>query len=231
MKKFVDSYCNYLKKKGIIVSDEQLEICAYGLELIVSAILNIVILVMCSFVLHEERYILFYFLGFIPLRLFAGGYHADNHLNCCIIFAGIYVVSVFLRCIAEPPLVLCFIVVETLLILLLSPVESVNKQITSKRRRISRNRSIWILLANVVVCIVFLWVQPNNSYIEYYLISGFLASSTMIAGKIKLHFASRKKEGASYEKIYQLVYCAWWSDYYCTGNCCSNRFCGHYLSV
>ena len=57
MKKFVDSYCNYLKKKGIIVSDEQLEICAYGLELIVSAILNIVILVMCSFVLHEERYI------------------------------------------------------------------------------------------------------------------------------------------------------------------------------
>ena len=33
MKKFVDSYCNYLKKKGIIVSDEQLEICAYGLEL------------------------------------------------------------------------------------------------------------------------------------------------------------------------------------------------------
>jgi hypothetical protein len=54
MKKFVDSYCNYLKKKGIIVSDEQLEICAYGLELIVSAILNIVILVMCSFVLHEE---------------------------------------------------------------------------------------------------------------------------------------------------------------------------------
>lgn len=154
MKKFVDSYCNYLKKKGIIVSDEQLEICAYGLELIVSAILNIVILVMCSFVLHEERYILFYFLGFIPLRLFAGGYHADNHLNCCIIFAGIYVVSVFLRCIAEPPLVLCFIVVETLLILLLSPVESVNKQITSKRRRISRNRSIWILLANVVVCIV-----------------------------------------------------------------------------
>lgn len=154
MKKFVDSYCNYLKKRGIIVSDEQLEICAYGLELIVSAILNIVILVMCSFVLHEERYILFYFLGFIPLRLFAGGYHADNHLNCCIIFAGIYVVSVFLRCIAEPPLVLCFIVVETLLILLLSPVESVNKQITSKRRRISRNRSIWILLANVVVCIV-----------------------------------------------------------------------------
>ena len=57
MKKFVDSYCNYLKKKGIIVSDEQLEICAYGLELIVSAILNIVILVMCSFILHEERYI------------------------------------------------------------------------------------------------------------------------------------------------------------------------------
>ena len=181
MKKFVDSYCNYLQKKRIIVSNEQWEICAYGLELIVSAVLNIVILVMCSVILHEERYILFYFLGFIPLR----------------IFAGIYLVSVFLRCIAEPPLVLCFIVVETLLILLLSPVESVNKQITSKRRRISRNRSIWILLANVVVCIVFLWVQSNNSYIEYYLISGFLASSTMIAGKIKLHFASRKKEGAS----------------------------------
>ena len=197
MKKLVNSYCNYLRKKMIIVSEEQMEICEYGLELIASGILNIIILVICSFCLHEEKFIVLYFLGFIPLRLFAGGYHADNHFNCCIIFAGIYLISVFLRYIAEPPLVLCFIVVETLLILLLSPVESVNKQITSKRRRISRNRSIWILLANVVVCIVFLWVQPNNSYIEYYLISGFLASSTMIAGKIKLHFASRKKEGAS----------------------------------
>ena len=58
MKKFVDSYCNYLQKKRIIVSNEQWEICAYGLELIVSAVLNIVILVMCSFILHEERYIL-----------------------------------------------------------------------------------------------------------------------------------------------------------------------------
>ena len=173
----------------IIVSEEQMEICEYGLELIASGILNIIILVICSFCLHEEK--------FIVLRLFAGGYHADNHFNCCIIFAGIYLISVFLRYIAEPPLVLYFIVIEALLILLLSPVESVNKQITSKRRRISRNRSIWILLANVVVCIVFLWVQSDNSYIEYYLISGFLASSTMVAGKIKLHFASRKKEGAS----------------------------------
>ena len=89
MKKFVDSYCNYLQKKRIIVSNEQWEICAYGLELIVSAVLNIVILVMCSFILHEERYILFYFLGFIPLRLFAGGYHADNHLNICRNLLGI----------------------------------------------------------------------------------------------------------------------------------------------
>ena len=61
MKKFVDSYCNYLQKKRIIVSNEQWEICAYGLELIVSAVLNIVILAMCSFILHEERYILFTF--------------------------------------------------------------------------------------------------------------------------------------------------------------------------
>ena len=56
MKKFVDSYCNYLQKKRIFVSNEQWEICAYGLELIVSAVLNIVILVMCSVILHEERY-------------------------------------------------------------------------------------------------------------------------------------------------------------------------------
>ena len=95
MKKLVNSYCNYLRKKMIIVSEEQMEICEYGLELIASGILNIIILVICSFCLHEEKFIVLYFLGFIPLRLFAGGYHADNHLNCCIIFAGIYLISVF----------------------------------------------------------------------------------------------------------------------------------------
>ena len=179
------------------INQDDYEVYKYGFEVLIAFIVNIAIVLSIGLLFNKIFYSIAFLICYCPIRQFAGGYHADNHLNCCIIFAGIYVVSVFLRCIAEPPLVLCFIVVETLLILLLSPVESVNKQITSKRRRISRNRSIWILLANVVVCIVFLWVQPNNSYIEYYLISGFLASSTMIAGKIKLHFASRKKEGAS----------------------------------
>ena len=59
MKKFVDSYCNYLQKKRIIVSNEQWEICAYGLELIVSAVLNIVILV-CVHLYYMKKGI-FYF--------------------------------------------------------------------------------------------------------------------------------------------------------------------------
>ena len=179
------------------INQDDYEVYKYGFEVLIAFIVNIAIVLSIGLLFNKIFYSIAFLICYCPIRQFAGGYHADNHLNCCIIFAGIYVVSVFLRCIAEPPLVLCFIVVETLLILLLSPVESVNKQITSKRRRISRNRSIWILLANVVVCIVFLWAHSNNGYIEYYLISGFLASSTMIAGKIKLHFASRKKEGAS----------------------------------
>lgn len=192
MKRFIDLYCSNLEKHQII-SQEQTEVCAYGLELLLSGLINIFILVLCSFILHEEKYIFFYFLGFIPMRLFAGGYHADNHLNCCIVFAGIYMISLFVKRFIIPVSMMLFIVIEGLLVFCLSPVESPNKHLTDRRRKISRCRSIGILLCNFAICVIYLWFQTNNTYIAYYLLSGFLASLTMIAGKIKLCIVTQRK--------------------------------------
>ena len=44
----------------------------------------------------------------------------------------------------------------------------------------------------------------------------------------ELSLEQMMEDGAPIETT---VYDAWWPDYYCTGNCCSKRFCGHYLSV
>ena len=193
MKKFVDSYCNYLKKKGIIVSDEQLEICAYGLELIVSAILNIVILVMCSFVLHEERYILFYFLGFIPLRLFAGGYHANNYTKCLLIFILIFILTINTSSNVDSQIyTLMIFIISTLSytgIFILAPIEHRNNPLTL--REIKKYKKISRILAGVVyiLTLIFMEIDKLRELSAYTCSSLFWINMMLCLGVLKQLFS------------------------------------------
>lgn len=96
MKNLIHKYCALLQAEGIIPG-ERLSVYAYGLELLLSGLLNTGIVLILSVFLGQGVLALFFLAGFIPMRIFAGGYHADTHLNCSTIFSGIYLLSIVLR--------------------------------------------------------------------------------------------------------------------------------------
>ena len=69
-------------KNAIIKTDDKESYC-YGMELILSTLINVAFMVILSY------YVIGYPIAFIPyiavytpLRLTAGGYHARSHLKC-----------------------------------------------------------------------------------------------------------------------------------------------------
>lgn len=184
MKKMIDAYCIRLKDRQII-SENELPVYAYGLELLVSGVLNILVILAVSPFLGQWPAAAFFLAGFIPLRLFAGGYHADTHFHCILVFLGIYLVSVFL-CTTNVLLLGLFMAAEAALVYLLSPVESPNKEIPPRRRQINRRKSGYIVLFNLVVYGLYAAFFPDSLLGASYLMGSFLAAATLVAGKIKL---------------------------------------------
>ncbi len=190
MKRYIDSYCRYLEKQKVI-SPEQFPVYTYGLELMTFSILNIMIVVGLSVVLNQGVSVFFFLLGFIPMRLFAGGFHAENHLNCSIVFAGIYVCSILVHSVVHSTVLGGLLLAEAALIYLLAPVESPNKQITDKRRALNRKKSAVIVLLNFIVFVFYMLFWRESYFISWYLVGGVIASATLPFGKFKLHCKMR----------------------------------------
>ena len=79
-------------KNAIIKTDDKESYC-YGMELILSTLINVAFMVILSY------YVIGYPIAFIPyiavytpLRLTAGGYHARSHLKC-ILYTQITIVA------------------------------------------------------------------------------------------------------------------------------------------
>ena len=78
-----------LSEQGAI-SKSETDICKYGLEVFISSALGIVsVFVISAFAGNFLETVLF-FAAFIPLRIYAGGYHASTKLRCYLLSLLVY---------------------------------------------------------------------------------------------------------------------------------------------
>lgn len=67
--------------------EEKREIYRYGFEIVISAIINVTIVFLIGLVFRNLRGALLFYVLFIFLRRYCGGYHAETYLGCNTIFA------------------------------------------------------------------------------------------------------------------------------------------------
>ena len=84
MKNISSEIADMLWNQGIIQEDD-VNTCKYGIDLFISSFLEIlsILAIAIAFGNFIETTLLFVF--FIPLRIYAGGYHADTKLKCYLI--------------------------------------------------------------------------------------------------------------------------------------------------
>lgn len=169
----------------ILKSDR--ELYEYGLRQMFMTILNILTTILIGLMMGMIFPAVIFTLAYIPIRIYAGGYHASTPQRCWAISAVIlFIVLCILKYITESyyevfmgiSLISCIIIVH------FSPVEDLNKPLEEKEALIYHLKAI--LLITIEITLVFILQHFNLNKINMPIQMVWIMLSLMlIIGKIK----------------------------------------------
>lgn len=172
-----------------IVPKECSEAYIYGVQLLLSTLLNtICIAVISSLVALPFAWISF-LAGFIPLRITAGGFHAKTPLRCFLSFCGSYFIFIAtVLCLPESGIefaILINSIVTVLAVYLCSPIPAANKPLSEEA--IPQKRMLSIAVASVLLLFSMSSIKLNAAlFFTLYMTSGELVAAVfLVIGKLK----------------------------------------------
>ena len=157
LEKFVDKYIKYQTERGLLL-DEEAGIYRYGYMLLLETIINIVISLIIGLVMKDVLSVLIFLLAFVPLRSYAGGYHADKVWKCILLsnFC-VFIVLLLSRVIDSlncGNVLMSIDVIVSIIIFLLAPVDSDKKVLSNNERKVYRMIVLFILVIQFVFCLL-----------------------------------------------------------------------------
>ncbi len=148
---------NYQKKD--LISNEERIIYVYGVKQIISLIINIISFLMCGIVFGEILGAMVFALSFMMIRTYAGGYHASTPVRCYIVTMITTIGAILvMKYIAIPQaLGIALLFISSVIIVVLSPVDTEGKELDSLEKKIYRGKTllIWgVELSIAIVCML-----------------------------------------------------------------------------
>lgn len=125
---------DFLLKKNLIPQSE-LEIYIYGYETIISGFFDLLIALTVGLISRRIVMMLIFFVMFVSVRLYTGGYHAKTFTGCKTVFITICLLVSLLSELPLPP-VLCILILLLFIITgcFLAPIENHNKPLTDEEQ-------------------------------------------------------------------------------------------------
>ena len=183
---------NILVEENIIRQDDK-EVYEYCINALFDIAGNIFVTVILGIFLGKLSETILFLAAVIPLRSFAGGFHAKTSYGCLILSVGYYLASIYLPVIyinSDIWMINVIYCIASVIVYIISPVASVNKPVSSKQRPQMR-RFAGITLIIVAIFYIFTCVSGLKVYsVELCVIVTILLISQlfeMIRGKSKLH--------------------------------------------
>lgn len=153
----------------------------------ISTIINFCLTIIISIVLGKALSFLPYAIAYVPMRLYAGGYHAKNHYKCILfstILFGITVIEAI--CLYEQRRIICLIIMifSFIVLRIIAPIESVNKPL--KKSQVINAKKM-LLIFEVILGIIYIVMNAINKFIFYYSVCYYAELSvcfTVLLGKV-----------------------------------------------
>lgn len=144
--------------KNGVVSKEDEPLYEFGLHEVEITFLNVITDLILGIILGIPFQCVLFLVIYIPIRRYAGGYHAKTELRCyaistvlvLIALCTIRIVSDYIEHIVLFPIFL----LSSLIIFLLAPVDSANKPIDAVEHLVFRQYSRWILVIHWGIAVV-----------------------------------------------------------------------------
>ena len=168
------------------VEHEQKEILKFGIQIFMEMGINLIVSIGIMLILHKVPEGIFFYLVFIPVRIYSGGYHSNTYLGCFLL-STITFIFVLVTCqkwhLPRGYSIWC-IVVLTSLIWKIRPVINESRPVSTEEYK-SFVSKLKVVLIVIVMFAVVLEINLNNIYLNI-MISGLLLTAiTLIMGKVK----------------------------------------------
>jgi Membrane protein putatively involved in post-translational modification of the autoinducing quorum-sensing peptide len=127
----------YLRKQLAVgmINENDISVFRYGYTLLTEVFINFVISILIGIILGDVLMVVAFLLAFIPLRSFAGGYHADKAWKCILLTNVAITVAIlfnrYMCTIVHAEFLVLLEIVLGLIILKLAPIQSANKPLSA----------------------------------------------------------------------------------------------------
>lgn len=150
------------------VDKEEIECYRYGLELLISTFINTCIIILISILFRKPLLFLPYMFVYVPMRMFAGGYHASNHFRCIMFssvsFGACIILNNYLYDFWGTYIWLVTMSISFGITYKIVPVCSENKPLTTNQiNKVRRN----VAIIEVVLLLLWIFLIYSNLFNEY----------------------------------------------------------------
>lgn len=169
-----------------IIEENKVVICKWGIGHILDTVFNITTFLIIGIIFNMLFETIIFTIGYIPLRIYAGGYHAKTPFRCWCLSNIILVISlVLVRNAGKFYIVFVTLSLIAIVVLLIfMPIEDLHKPLDQNDRRKYKKRGVAILAIEICISVVFALLHHNK--ISLILSSIWILLSVMlILGVIK----------------------------------------------
>jgi len=147
-----------------IITNEQYEICRYGFQQGMTVLLNFITIAVIGCIMHEFLHAMLFMAAFIPLRRYAGGFHAKTPVRCYLYSVGTVIailLAIKLSMLTHPICVTIYAVAGTV-IAVLAPIEDKHKPLDQTERSVYRKRTLIVAAIETAVFILSFALHMNG---------------------------------------------------------------------
>lgn len=172
-----------LEVSGKIQSNKR-ELYRYGIQQGLTILLNFVTFLIIGVILNMFWQSLFFLIGYMPLRSFAGGYHACTAKRCYVFSIILVTVVLILLKFITFSNIICIIVsiVSFILIALLAPVAAKNKPLDNLEYSVYKRKTIVIAFIELMLFFIFNFLEKVQVY-ECFMMIFMCQSVILLIGK------------------------------------------------
>jgi accessory gene regulator B len=148
-------------------SDNEKEIYAYSIEVLISLLINFIILSITAYILKKQIELVIFIVFFSSLRSYAGGYHAKTHIECVSLSLCLFIISALVSSYLMEYgeiILLLGVLFSIIMVFVLAPSESKNKPLSKKKYKKYKtiSRILVIVLSVTAIC---LYLTKTTVYI------------------------------------------------------------------
>lgn len=182
MIKSISKLVGIMASSGIVEESDK-ELYEYGLYVGMVLIFNVISALFIAFAMNMLLECVVLMTAYIPLRNYAGGYHADNQIKCYVYSMLVIAIQLYLLKIDWPVSVTFTIMfISGLIISLLTPIESENKLLNEKEKQKYAKKTR--IITGIEMWVAFLLINTGfHQYAESIMISIATVTILMLKGR------------------------------------------------